>query len=136
MPIQRPIIRNGVGMIGQPPELTLDAEGRVSASLIQQLNGFLQSVIRKINGNLSYGNGDHATQGGNLFQQWHEVTFSATPDTEERIPHGLGKLPTGYEVCRRDRACVLYDSSIGSWNTEVMYLKCDVASATVKLRVY
>jgi hypothetical protein len=132
----RPIVKNGVGQIGQPPPLTLDASGNVTAALVQQLTFFLQDVVRKLNGHLSKGNGDHGTQTGNTRGQWLEVQFPVAPDTPLRIPHGLGVLPVAYEVGRRDRACIVYDAKIGSWNSEVFYLACDVASANVRLELY
>jgi hypothetical protein len=52
------------------------------------------------------------------------------------VPHGLGRKPIGYDVVRRDAAAIVYDSSGGSWGEDVIYLKCDTASVTIKLRVY
>ncbi len=69
--------------------------------------------------------------------QWEDVEVT-TPkaNVEFEIHHGLGRTPTGYDVRRRDKACTVYDSGVGSWNKTTMRLKCDAADATVTLRIY
>jgi hypothetical protein len=45
-------------------------------------------------------------------------------------------VPVGYLVVRSDKASRVYDSAVGSWTESIMYLKCDVATATIKLLVW
>ncbi len=65
-----------------------------------------------------------------------EITFPVKPNEEVEFHHGLGRYPTGYWLVRKDRACDVYDSSAGSWNKTTMRLMCNVADATVTVRVY
>ena len=64
------------------------------------------------------------------------MVFPAVANTEIEIPHGLGRVVSGYEVCRKDRAADVYDSNAGSWTAQRVLLKSTVASATVRLRIW
>ena len=131
-------IFNGVGMLGAPPLLQLerdpDGTERVSSALISQLNLFQQNIISKINGLLRFGTGDHATQAGNIDGQWIEVV-TPSANLQFRVDHGLSRLPAGYWVLRRDKACIVYDSTVGGWNDRHIYLKCDTDTATLRLLI-
>lgn len=132
----RKVIKNGVGQLGEPPLLSLErtpgGEERVSAALISLLNLFQQTIIRKINGAISWGNGDHATQTGNIQGQWIEVV-TPSADVEFVVDHGLGRVPAGVVKMRANKACQIYDSNIGGWNDRKIYLKCDVDTATIRV---
>lgn len=62
-------------------------------------------------------------------------TSNATPDTEDTLAHTLGKIPTGYIVCGKNKAGIIYDGST-SWTATNIYLKCDTASVTFKLIIF
>lgn len=63
------------------------------------------------------------------------VAAPATPDTEFSIEHGLGFVPSGFLVMSKDRAADVYLSATAA--TEgVLYLKCDVADAVMKILVF
>lgn len=65
------------------------------------------------------------------------VTTDATPDTETAVAHTLGKVPTGYILIGKDLAGDVYTSTGGTaWTTTNIYVKCTVASVTVKLIVF
>lgn len=128
---RRDRIPNGVGMVGAPPLLQL-SDGEVTDELISILTLFQQSIVRKLNGRLSWGNGDHATQSGNIDGQWVEVVTPSVANTEFVVPHGLGRVPSGYLVMRRSQVAELYDSNIGGWNDRNIYLKCDTGDATIR----
>ena len=68
----------------------------------------------------------------NFDSQIQEVTFG-NADTEKTIAHTLKRIPNGYIVLNQDRAGSVYDSGDTSWTTTNIYLKCDTASAVVKL---
>lgn len=123
-------------MVGEPPPLQLevgaDGEKRVTASLVSLMNLFQQSIIRKLNGRLRFGNGDHATQSGNIDGQWIEVV-TPSADVEFAVDHGLERLPAGYIVARANKACNVYDSNVGGWNDRTIYLKCDTGTVTLRI---
>lgn len=66
-----------------------------------------------------------------------EVNFTsnATPDAEDTISHGLGKVPNGYIVIGRNKAGVLYNGTT-AWTMTNIYLKSNVASTTYKIYVF
>ena len=135
----RKLVETGEGLMGTPARLTPEATQDVPAAitkLISNLSAQILSVVSKINGGLSLGDGSQSSRTGNLNGQWIEWKFSATPDSEEKIPHSLGRVPVGYEICRRDRACIVYDANTGGWGVDKFYLSCNTASALVKFRVY
>ena len=132
-------IETGSGMMGIPakliPEPTQDVTAAVS-KLISNLSGQILTLVGKINGRLTLGDGSQSSRSGNVDGQWIEWKFSATINSTERIPHGLGRVPIGYAVCRADRACRVYDANTGGWGVDTFYLSCDTASALVKVLVF
>lgn len=72
-------------------------------------------------------------------QQGREAmhTFGSAANVEERIRHRIGTRPVGFEVVDRDRACQVYrDAATKPADRDYLYVKCDTASAAVKLRIY
>ncbi|MGH7411398.1 MAG: hypothetical protein ACREJ6_10140 [Candidatus Methylomirabilis sp.] len=128
-------IPNGVGMMAEPALLTAGPDGKIPISALQLLNGQLVDVFEKINGLISFGDGSHATQSGNINGQWIEGVTPSVADTEFEVFHGLGKRATGFFVLQMDKAAILYVSNIGSWASDVLYLKCNVASVTFRIIV-
>lgn len=124
-------------MVGSPPLLQLEkgpgGVETVSAALISLLNLFQQEIVRKINGAITFGNGDHATQTGNIKGQWIELITPSTPGQEFSVPHDAGKVPAGVMKLRSDKAAHVYDSNIGGWTDTIIYLKCDVSSVTIRI---
>lgn len=95
-----------------------------------------RELAEKLNGGLSLGAGKHLQRTGNIDGQWLWVKFPSVANTEYQIRHGLGRVPFGYIPARKDFAASIYDSSVGSWTNNVMYLKCDVKSITALLWVF
>lgn len=62
-------------------------------------------------------------------------TSSATPNIEEAFTHTLGKVPTGVIVYSQDKAGSVYNGTTAFSKTTV-YLKCSVASMTIKAKVF
>jgi len=60
-------------------------------------------------------------------------TSNATPNTEDTVPHGLERVPSGFIVTSIDKAGVVYKSS--AFDATNLKLKCSVASAAVTLHV-
>jgi len=132
---QRIIIPDPDAAMGDIPPIAL-SDGKMSGPTASYLTGALRTIIEKFNGAISLGNGESGFRAGNIDAQYIDVFTPATPDEEFAVPHGLNRKPIGYDVVRRDIACHVYDSSGGSWGNDIMFLKCNTASATIKLRVY
>lgn len=131
----REVIPDPAAAMGDIPPIAL-SDGKLSGTTAAYLTASLRSIIAKFNGAISLGNGSSGYRAGNLDAQYIDVFTPSTPDAEIEIPHGLGRKPIGYDVVRRDAACIVYDSSGGSWGNDVFFVKCNTASVTIKLRVY
>ena len=57
---------------------------------------------------------------------------NATPDTEDAVPHDLGKVPLHFIVSSLDKAAIVYCGSTPFTDTHV-YMKTSAASAAVQL---
>jgi len=128
------MVQDGVGMLGQVVGVRFQ-DGKLTAAGGDYILSKLREVVKKLNGGLSFGSGVSSTQAGNFDGQWIEWFFkaAATPYT---IPHGLERVPVGYKIMRRDKACIVYDASIGDWGTDDFFLQCDTANSTVALIVF
>lgn len=131
----RTVIPDPDASMGDIPPITLE-DGKLSGTTATYLSSTLRGIIDKFNGGISLGNGLSGYRAGNLDAQYIDVFTPGVADTEFAVPHGLGRKPIGYDVVRRDKAAIVYDSSGGSWGDNVLYLKCNTASTTIKLRVY
>jgi hypothetical protein len=58
-------------------------------------------------------------------------TSNATPNTQDDVPHGLGKAPSGFVVLSLDKAATVYKSA--AFDEVNLHLKCDVATVAVTL---
>ena len=61
-------------------------------------------------------------------------TSNASPDTEDTVAHGLGKVPIGVITVEIDKGGVVYKSA--TYDKTNVYLKCTVAAAAIKILVY
>lgn len=129
----RPRAKNGFAMLPAPQGLRVESDGKISVSTASQFSADIKALVTKVNGGISFGNGEQGSQSGNVDGHTVQIKFPSAPDTEATIPHGLARRPIGYVVLSKDRACDVYDSSRGSWNDDFLYLKCTVADATVLL---
>lgn len=96
----------------------------------------LSAVIARINGGLSQGSGDHLATRGNLTGRTYDLLTPATPDTDFEVRHDLGYRPQHCVIVRADRAAIIYDSATIARTEAIVGLKCNVASATLKLEIY
>lgn len=125
---------DGFGGMGDMPDISL-IDGKLTEKMALTISSKIREMISRFNRGLSLGSGNSGYKAGNLDAQYVDLLFPAA-DTEVLIPHGLGRRPIGYVVVRRDRACSIYDSSAGSWGRDVLYLKSDTASASVRLLIW
>ena len=131
---RRTLVQDGVGMIGQVVNVRFQ-EGKLTAAGGDYILGKQKEVVKKLNGQLSFGSGVSSAQAGNFNGQWITWTFK-NADTPYLIPHSLARVPAGYKVMRRDKACIIYDANIGDWGSENFYLQSDTGAATVSLIVF
>lgn len=117
-----------------PPDLD-PGEGISVEQSVVEISSQIQDVIRKLNGQLRIGTNVNSERSGNLDGQTLTIVFPSA-DTEVGHPHGLERVPEGFIVTNRDRACSVYQSDGGTWSDEMIYLKCDTASAQVQLIVF
>lgn len=66
--------------------------------------------------------------------QFLTFTSHATPGTDVTVPHNLGRTPTGYIPVTKDKAADIYHTT--AMDDANLYLKCDVATAAIKLWVF
>lgn len=59
-------------------------------------------------------------------------TSNAVANTEDAVPHGLGKVPLYFIVAGADKAGVVYRGTTAFTKTNV-YLKCSAASTALKI---
>lgn len=130
------VLRNpGVGSISPIGEVNT-VDGKITEKALAEILGSINSLISAYNGGVSFGTGENSTRVGNFAAGYITWVFSSVANTEEEIPHGLGRIPIGLIPVAKDRACDVYISSFGSWNPDRFFLKCSVASAAVNLLVF
>lgn len=98
----------------------------------RDINRDLLNIVLCLSGRIRFGDVSDGNRGENVAGEWQVVTTNATPDTEDAFSHGLGTVPQGYIVVKRDKAGVIYDGST-SWTSSNIYLRSDVASVTATI---
>ena len=63
-----------------------------------------------------------------------DVADTGLADAEFEVDHTLKRVPTGFLILNIDKAGFVYDSGT-AWDTEKIYLKCNVASCAIKVMV-
>lgn len=71
----------------------------------------------------------------NFLGRFYNVTFPVAPNTDIAIPHGLGFIPAGYFVSRRNNAGVIYDGAT-AWTATNLYLRSTAASTVATVFVF
>lgn len=65
-----------------------------------------------------------------------EIEFdTAAVGAENTLQHGLGRIPRGYIVVKRDQVVNVYDGTT-AWNQYNIYVKSDVEGATVSVIIF
>lgn len=131
----RRIIDAGLGYVSSAQKVLLDKEGKITPAVATYLTNILFSIVNALNGKLTLGDGAQSSKAGNIDAQWITVLTPAVADTEFAVDHGLGRLAVGAVIFTSDKAATIYVSSTGSWTSSRLYLKCNVASATLRLLV-
>src|SRR5687767_14794571 len=98
------------GQIGSIPPIDVSRESNTNQAVLA-LFGALNGLIGILNLGLSLGDATHGSNAGNLDATYVEVLTPDVPNEEFEIVHYLERRPVGYDLCRKDRACDVFDSS-------------------------
>jgi hypothetical protein len=121
--------------VGDLAPLVLDEKGNLSEQQISNLSSTVRDLVTKVNGGISHGTGNTGHR-GNLDEAFTDVVTPSVADTEFAVPHTLGRLPQSVVIVRANKSATIYDSSAGSWTDTLIYLKCNVASAQLRLNLW
>jgi hypothetical protein len=130
----RKIIDNGLGTIGNFPPITLTESG-FTEQQVAWLSSALSAITEAINGNLSLGNADHASRGGNFRAQWVQQLFTSA-NVEVEIPHGLGRKAADVFFGLPSAAARFYTARRGSWTESTIWVACDTPGITVPILIF
>lgn len=119
------------GVLDEPAPIALQ-EGKITAQVATYVSQLLLTVVKKLNGLLTLGDGTTYSWSGNIDGQWIDVVYPSTPNTELVVRHGLKRVPTEVFHGTPTAACSFY-SDRSSWTRNEVRLKCDTASVTVRL---
>ena len=89
----------------------------------------------RVMGPVGLGTGADGTQVGQLDAKFQIYTTNATPDTEDTIVHGLGRIPIGYIIVSCNKAAIVYNGAT-AWDITNIYLRCNAASTAVTFMVF
>jgi hypothetical protein len=101
------------------------------ATTLEEIKRSLEEWDRNMNAMLNGG----LNFGDNFDGDSVSVTTNATPNTEDAVAHGLGRIPSGFEVITKDKAGDIYASGT-AWTATSIYIKSTVAAVTATLRVF
>lgn len=97
----------------------------------RQLLLMLEDILTNLNNLLNRG----LTFTDNLDGADVSYTSNAIANTEDTIPHTLGRAPVKFFVVDLDKGGVVYRGGTTFTSTNI-YLKCTVASANIKLFIF
>lgn len=130
----RPRVSVSVGTSAglKPFAVDPDSKGRPTADVLTSMYKAIQGLLSLLGGGrVTLGTGEDATTTGLVDGQWLTVTTPATPDEPFPVPHGLGRIPLGFNVWNTDVAVRVYRDTTRPWTTELVWLRADVASANI-----
>ena len=104
-------------------------EQKSLSDFVQMLKTVYQNFIQVLNGNIGFGDG---TIPDNISGSWINVVAPVAPNTDFTVNHNLQRLPVGYWIMQKDRACDVYTGSVAATTTQLT-LRATVASAVLRL---
>lgn len=96
----------------------------------------LLELCTKVNGRLSLGSGEHNALTGNIEGICIDVLTPSIADTNFTINHNLGYVPQRCAIMLADRAATIYLAPDAGRTETQITLRCNVASATLKIWIY
>lgn len=112
--------------IGANPILPAPKD-KQETDLFRILSEFFRKVVTILNRGITFSE--------NVDCRLDSFTSSGTPDAENTIAHGLGKVPIGYIIYGLNKAAIVYTGTT-TWTSTNIYLKVNVASVAVKIIVF
>jgi len=100
-------------------------------AFVRMIRSVYQNFTTAFNGNIGFGDG---TNLDNINGSWINVVAPVAPDTDFTVNHNLGRIPSGYWIMQKDRACDIYTGSIAATATQLT-LRANVASAVLRIFV-
>lgn len=100
-------------------------------NFIKMMASMWQNLAIVVNGNLTFGDG---TQIDNINGAWINTIAPVAPNTDFIVSHNLNRIPVGYWVMLKDRACDVYTGSVPATLTQLT-LRATVASAVLRIFV-
>jgi hypothetical protein len=107
----------------------LEPTARSLKQFVTMLRSIYQNLVDVINGNLGFGDG---TKLDNISGSWINVVAPVAPNTDFTVNHNLNRLPVGYWIMQKDRACDIYTGGVVATKTQLT-LRATVASAVLRL---
>src|SRR6266481_2777881 len=104
-------------------------EQKSLSDFVQMLKTVYQNFIQVLNGNIGFGDG---TIPDNISGSWINVVAPVAPNTDFTVNHNLQRLPVGYWIMQKDRACDVYTGSVAATSSQLT-LRASVASAVLRL---
>jgi hypothetical protein len=98
---------------------------------VTMIRSVYQHLTDVVNGKIGFGDG---TNHDNIDGSWINVVAPAAPNTDFTVTHNLGRIPVGYWLMQKDRACDVYTGSVAATKTQLT-LRATVASAVLRLFV-
>lgn len=89
------------GIIPNLQPIMLGEGGTLTVRQLSALSDTINSLVRAVNGRLSFGDGSHGSWSGNIDGHTKTVYF-AEADTDYEVPHGLGRKPIGIVLLSAD----------------------------------
>lgn len=127
-------VRTGTGSIADMPPITL-SEGKLTDQQAAYMTDSIRTIIRALNGGISFGDGSNSSLSGNIDGQTKEVYFAAA-NTDVEVPHGLGRPPIGVITLDVNvDGAVVRGNLRGDWNASRLFLRCSQAGTTALLVV-
>src|SRR6266478_6698903 len=97
-------------------------------SFAQMLQKSWRNLTTLINNKIGFGDG---TLHDNIDGVWANVVAPVGANTDFTITHNLGRVPVGYWVMQKDRACDVYTGSVAATSSQLT-LRASVASAVLR----
>lgn len=95
---------------------------------IQLFSKQYERMASEINGHIGFGD---VLSSENMDGVWVEFLTSTDVDTDFVVTHNLGRVPVGYLIMTKNKACIVYNGSVAWTNTE-MTLRATVADTMVR----
>lgn len=110
---------------------TIEPTAKSLKTFVTMLRSVYQNLADLINGHIGFGDG---TKADNIDGSWINVVAPVGANTDFAVNHNLNRLPVGYLVMEKDRACDVYTGSVVATKT-ALTLRASVASAVLRLFV-